>query len=648
MEFAIGDTDFMLDGEPFRVLSGALHYFRVHPGQWADRIRKARQMGLNTIETYVAWNAHAPSPEQFLLDEGLDLGRFLDLVAAEGMHAIVRPGPYICAEWTNGGLPAWLLADGPARIRSSDPAYLAAVRGYLSALAPVLVPRQADRGGPVILVQAENEYGAYGADKDYLRALVKLLRGIGITVPLTTVDQPVGAMLADGSLPGLHATGSFGSQVAERLAVLRAHQPTGPLMCAEFWDGWFDDWGGRHHVRPAAETAGLLDELLRAGASVNIYMFHGGTNFGLTSGANDKGTYAPIVTSYDYDAPLDEAGRPTAKYWAFREVLARYGAVPDTGPDARPSAGEPAPAFTAPLTQWLPLWSVLPRLGSWHDRAAPVTADELGQVQGLTLYQAAVDVAGPAVLEVGEVRDRAQVFLNRQPVGVLARDHHDRALPLPSGARGMLELLVEDQGRVDYGPRIGEPKGLIGPVTVNGAPVRGWRVLPLPLDRIGPVADAFRAAPAAAGAAAGAAGAGAGAGITSVPGPTFARAVFDLPDTVTSTDGGGPAADASPVIAASTAAAAGPDAASSRDDVVTSGDTAGGDLFLSTAGLGKGIAWLNGFCLGRYWSRGPQGTLYVPGPVTRKDGNELILLELGAASGSVEFVSGPDLGHTER
>jgi beta-galactosidase len=598
MQFAIGDTDFLLDGESFRVLSGALHYFRVHPGQWADRIRKARLMGLNTIETYVAWNAHSPSPDSFLLDDGLDLGRFLDLVAAEGMHAIVRPGPYICAEWTNGGLPAWLFSNSPGGIRRNDPSYMAAVAGYLAALAPVLVPRQVSQGGPVILVQVENEYGAYGSDKDYLRALAKLLRGIGITVPLITVDQPVGSMLAAGSLPELHATGSFGSHVEERLAVLRRHQPTGPLMCSEFWDGWFDSWGGHHHVTSAQAVAGELDSLLRAGASVNIYMFHGGTNFGLTSGANDKGTYQPITTSYDYDAPLDEAGNPTAKYWAFRDVLAKYAPAPA----ARPSAGSPAPAFSSPVSQVVPLWTVLQRLGAWHSCDDPVSADELGQVQGLTLYQTEInvpgsdvpgsDVTGPAVLAVGEVRDRAQVFLNRQPVGVLARDHHDRALPLPSGARGTIELLVEDQGRVDYGPRIGEPKGLIGPVTVDGAPVRGWRAMPLPLSDVSPAAAALRALPAAETA-------------SGVAGPAFARVTFDL---------------SSPA-----------------------------DLFLSTAGLGKGIAWLNGFCLGRYWSRGPQRTLYAPGPVTRKDGNELIILELGAmAGGAVEFVSGPDLGHTEQ
>ena len=589
MQFAIGDTDFLLDGSPFRILSGALHYFRVHPGQWADRIRKARLMGLNTIETYVAWNAHAPTPDSFLLDGQLDLGRFLDLVAAEGMHAIVRPGPYICAEWTNGGLPAWLLSSSRGVIRRNDPTYMAAVAGYLDALAPVLVPRQVDRGGPVILVQVENEYGAYGSDKDYLRALAKLLRGIGITVPLTTVDQPMGSMLADGSLPELHATGSFGSHAAERLAALRRHQPTGPLMCSEFWDGWFDSWGGHHHVRSAPDVAAELDALLQAGASVNIYMFHGGTNFGLTSGANDKGTYAPIITSYDYDAPLDEAGHPTAKYWALRDVIAKYAPVPAE----RPAASAPAPAFAVPVTQVAPLWTVLGQLGTWHAGAEPVSADELGQVQGFTLYQADVDltdVPGPGVLSVGEVRDRAQVFLNGEPVGVLARDHHDRALTLPSGARGTIELLVEDQGRVDYGPRIGEPKGLIGPVTVNGVPLRGWRVMPLPLADLAPAAAALRSQPVLPAA-------------SGVAGPAFARVTFDLP---------------SPA-----------------------------DLFLSTAGLGKGIAWLNGFCLGRYWSRGPQRTLYAPEPVTRKDRNELIFLELGATAGGVEFVSGPDLGHTE-
>jgi beta-galactosidase len=604
-EFAIGERDFLLDGQPFRIMSGALHYFRVHPGHWADRIRKARQMGLNTVETYVAWNAHAPRAGEFHLDGRLDLGRFLDLVAEEGMNAIVRPGPYICGEWTNGGLPAWLYRDSAIGIRRSEPAYLVAVRRYLDQLSPVIVPRQVDRGGPILLVQVENEYGAYGADKGYLAALAVMLREAGVTVPLITVDQARDEMLANGTLPGALATGSFGSDVAARLAVLRRHQPDGPLMCAEFWDGWFDDWGGHHHLTPAAQAAAHLDELLSAGASVNIYMFHGGTNFGLTSGANDKGTYQPITTSYDYDAPLDEAGNPTAKYWAFREVIARHTTVCED----RPDAAAPSPELTVVLGQSLPLWAVAGRLGRWARHDEVVTMDEIGQYQGLAIYQADIDLRQPSVLTVGEVRDRAQVFLDGQPVGILARDHHERSLPLPAARRAKrarLEILLEDQGRVNYGPRTGEPKGLIGPVAVNGDPVRGWRVLPLLLDDIAPVAEALRRGPAET--------------VTTLPGPVFARAVFDL-----TTPGLG------------------------APDPAPSDPPNPGDLFLSTAGLGKGIAWLNGFCLGRYWSRGPQRTLYVPGPVTREAGNELIILELqAAATATVAFTAGPDLGHTER
>jgi beta-galactosidase len=594
-KFIVGERDFLLDGEPFRILSGALHYFRVHPGHWADRIRKARQMGLNTIETYVAWNAHAPRPDGFRLEGGLDLGRFLDLVAAEGMFAIVRPGPYICAELTNGGLPGWLRAAGVTAVRSSDPAFMTAVRGYLEQLAPVVVPRQIDRGGPIIMMQVENEYGAYGRDREYLSELAGLIRETGITVPLNTVDQPVGDMLADGALPGVLATGSFGGHVAERLAALRAYQGDGPLMCSEFWHGWFDDWGGHHHVTPVPEAAGNLDEMLRANASVNIYMFHGGTNFGLTNGANDKGTYHPITTSYDYDAPLDEAGHPTAKYWAFRDVIARYAAV---SADVPASAATPAPSFTVPLRQTLPLWDAVDLLGPTTARDVVVTADEVGQYQGLTLYAAdlvAPDDAAAAVLTVGEVRDRAQVFLDRQGVGVLARDHHDTSLALPPGARGRLEILVEDQGRVDYGPRIGEAKGLIGPVSVAGRELRGWDVRPIPLDDIAAVGAALRDRPERDHQPTALAG--------QLAGPAFARAVFDLPEAA--------------------------------------------DLYLSTAGWGKGFAWVNGFCLGRYWSRGPQRALYVPGPATRPGTNELIILELHAASAAVAFHPGPDLGHTD-
>jgi beta-galactosidase len=621
--FAIGEEDFLLDGEPTRILSGALHYFRVHPDLWADRIRKAREMGLNTIETYVAWNAHSRRPGHFDTEAGLDLGRFLDTVAEHGMHAIVRPGPYICAEWDNGGLPAWLFQQPGTGIRSSEPTYLKAVEEYYEHLAPILVPRQIDRGGPIILVQVENEYGAYGKDKAYLKALTELTRRIGVTVPLFTVDQPLDDMIENGSLPELHKTASFGSRVNERLDRLRRHQPTGPLMCAEFWDGWFDSWGGHHHVTDVEEIAKSLDELLARGASVNIYMFHGGTNFGFTNGANDKGTYAPIVTSYDYDAPLDESGNPTAKYWAMRDVIAKYtSASADNRADAgagantRASAGAstdetsvgsaerrtapPSPRSQSTVVETsfdavAPLWQLVDRLGAWSEHTDLPTSDELGHYSGFTLYRTEIEHQGSAILQLGEVRDRAQVFVDQRSIGVLARDHRDRALTLPEDASGTLDLLVEDQGRVDYGPRIGEPKGLIGPATVNAAPLTGWQVLPLDLDDITPIAESLRARSAD--------------GAERVAGPAFARATFDAP-----APNGAPLAD----------------------------------LFLDTIEWGKGVAWINGFCLGRYWSRGPQRTLYVPAPVLKPTGNELIILELHATgSTQVHLLAAQELGHTE-
>nr|WP_201469206.1 beta-galactosidase family protein [Microbacterium hydrocarbonoxydans] len=472
--FSIGESDFLRDGRPHRVISGAIHYFRVHPDQWQDRIRKARLMGLNTIETYVAWNAHEPRRGEWDATGANDLGRFLDLIEEEGMDAIVRPGPYICAEWHNGGLPNWLTA-GDRPLRSSDPAFLDDVSDYLRRVYEIVAPRQIDRGGRVVLVQIENEYGAYGSDKAYLEALVSLTRDAGITVPLTTVDQPTDRMLADGSLPTLHKTGSFGSRSAERLATLREHQPSGPLMCSEFWDGWFDWWGGVHHTTDVAAAAADLDELLATGASVNIYMFHGGTNFGLTNGANHKGRYLPIVTSYDYDAPLDEAGDPTAKFFAFRDVIAKYSPVPDE----LPSPAAPAPVFSVPLNA----------AGAWTDAdaspaasAEPLSFDELEHLSALVRYDVDLPEGRGGQLVLDEVRDLAWVSVDGQPVGTLSRTRHDRALRIPAGQT--LSILVEEGGRVNYDHRLGEQKGLIGAPVLDGAALTGWHSTPLDVAEI--------------------------------------------------------------------------------------------------------------------------------------------------------------------
>lgn len=583
--FAIGDSDFLLDGEPFRVLSGALHYFRVHPGQWADRIRKARLMGLNTIETYVAWNAHEPRRGEWDATGWNDLGAFLDLVAAEGMHAIVRPGPYICAEWHNGGLPTWLTGMPGIGLRRSEPAYLAEVSAYLERVYDIVAPRQIDRGGPVILVQIENEYGAYGDDTAYLEHLVRVTKDAGITVPLTTIDQPTDQMLSDGSVAGVHLTGSFGSRATERLETLRRHQPTGPLMCAEFWDGWFDWWGAYHHTTSADESAAELEALLASGASVNFYMFHGGTNFGLTNGANHKGRFLPIVTSYDYDAPLDERGDPTEKYFAFREVIARYAPVPDEVP---PASG-PAPELTVALD----VVEFGAAAGTAADVAAgtaagdPPTFEELGHLGALVVYEADLPGGRGGVLRVGEVRDHAWVSVDGVSVGTLSRTRHEDALVVPAGRH--VRVLVEEQGRVNYGPHLGEAKGLIGPVTLDGAAVSGWSSTAIALEdaarRVAdaPMADAVRPAGVA---------------------PFGLRGTFSLDE---------PA-----------------------------------DLFLDTAGWGKGFALVNGFLLGRYWSSGPQRTLFVPAAALVAGENTIVVIELDRVADPIaRFVAQPDLGQRD-
>ncbi|MFF4011298.1 beta-galactosidase family protein [Streptomyces sp. NPDC001717] len=572
----IDEDGFRLDDRPFRILSGGLHYFRVHPQQWADRLRKARLLGLNTVETYVPWNLHAPRRGEFRLDGGLDLPRFLDLAAAEGLHVLLRPGPYICAEWEGGGLPSWLLTEEDIALRSRDPRFLAAVDAHLAALLPPLKPYLSTAGGPVIAVQLENEYGAFGEDTGYLADLAGLLRTHGVDVPLFTCDQP--GDLARGGLDGVLRTVNFGSRVEAGLDALRRHQPTGPLMCSEFWIGWFDRWGAAHTTRDAADAAADLDRLLSAGASVNIYMLHGGTNFGFTNGANDKGTYRPTVTSYDYDALLDEAGDPTPKYEAFREVLARHAPVPDETVPAR--ARKLAPV-TVELDHCAGLFEQERLFGEAVLGDRPLTMEQLGQSFGFVLYEAALPAAGPTVLRIDEVRDRAQVFVDGQPVGVLARELHEHALAFTSpGPGARLAVLVENQGRVNYGPGVHDRKGLLGAVTVNGEPLTEWSSRPLPLDS----PDGIAFAPAA-----------------PLVGPAFHQGSFEIDR---------PA-----------------------------------DGHLALAGWTKGHAWINGFALGRYWSRGPQATLYVPAPVLRTGRNEITVLELHAtATRAVELRDRPDPG----
>ncbi|MFI6007348.1 glycoside hydrolase family 35 protein [Streptomyces sp. NPDC051243] len=573
---------FLLHGEPFRIVSGAMHYFRIHPDQWADRLRKARLMGLNTVETYVPWNAHQPDPDgPLVLDGFLDLPRYLSLARDEGLHVLLRPGPFICAEWDDGGLPSWLIADSDIRLRSSDPRFTGAFDRYLDLLLPPLLPYLAAAGGPVIAVQVENEYGAYGDDTAYMKHLEQAFRARGVEELLFTCDQANPEHLAAGTLPGVLATATFGSRVDQNLAELRRHRPEGPLMCAEFWIGWFDHWGGPHHVRDAADTAADLDRLLSAGASVNIYMFHGGTNFGFTNGANHKHAYAPTVTSYDYDAVLTECGDPGPKYHAFREVISRHLPVPE---EPAPAPSPKLPPVTVELTRRASLLRHAKALAEPVRTEHPATMNDLGLQTGYALYRTTVATAGDGLLRfAGGVGDRAQVFVDGAPVGVLERERHDETLPVRVPHPGAtLEVLVENMGGVNYGPRIGAPKGLLGPVSFDTTPLLDWDCHPLPLDDLSTVPFTPADTPLAAE-------------------PAFHHGTFDV-------------------------------------------DTPA-DTFLALPGWTKGQAWVNGFHLGRYWNRGPQHTLYVPAPALRPGANELVLLELhGTAAARALLTDTPDLG----
>ncbi|MFI5901477.1 beta-galactosidase family protein [Streptomyces cyaneofuscatus] len=587
-DFTVGDDDFRFDGKPVRLLSGALHYFRVHEEQWDHRLAMLAAMGLNCVETYVPWNLHEER-EGAYRDVGA-LGRFLDAVERAGLWAIVRPGPYICAEWENGGLPVWVTGRFGRRVRTRDDGYRAVVERWFRELLPQVVRRQVDRGGPVILVQAENEYGSYGSDAVYLEWLAGLLRRCGVSVPLFTSDGPEDHMLTGGSVPGLLATANFGSGAREGFAVLRRHQPKGPLMCMEFWCGWFDHWGAEPVVRDAGQAAEALREILECGASVNIYMAHGGTNFAGWAGANrggpvQDGEFQPTVTSYDYDAPVDEYGRATEKFHLFRKVLAEYaqGPLPALPPEpvglARPVRVE--------LDAWAGLDGVLEALGDPEGPESGVapTFEELGVGRGLVRYRVAVP--GPRMpypLTAAGLRDRAVVSVDGVRAGVLTEE--SPTLPEPVAGPAVVELWVESLGRVNYGPRLGEPKGITGGVLHERQYLHGVRARGLRLD-------AFEEA-----------GAVAGVPFGPVPGVPGGTGLFRGTFTVGGTEGV---------------------------------DHAG----LRLPGWTRGFVWVNGSCLGRYWSAGPQETLYVPGPLLSEGVNEVWVLELeGAGEAWVELGPG--------
>ncbi|MDD9266867.1 beta-galactosidase [Paenibacillus sp. GCM10023248] len=580
------DRQFLLDGKPFQILSGAIHYFRVVPEYWEDRLLKLQACGFNTVETYVPWNLHEPQENEFNFAGIADLESFVTLAGKLGLHVIVRPSPYICAEWEFGGLPAWLLQYPYMKLRCMDAGYLQKVDRYYDELIPRLVPLLSTNGGPIVAMQIENEYGSYGNDTAYLTYLRDGLTQRGVDVLLFTSDGPEDGMLQGGTVPGTLATVNFGSRPEEAFEKFREYRADEPLMCMEYWNGWFDHWLKPHHTRDAGDVADVFDRMLRAGASVNFYMFHGGTNFGFYNGANYGEKYEATITSYDYDSPLSECGDETEKFRAVRSVIARYLGQDESEFPAFP-APQPKKNYGAvQLSEKADLLGSLERLAKPVRRTSPEPMEMIGQSYGFIVYS--TRVSGPRTgekLHLQDVHDRAQVFLDGVCQGTVER-WNPRPLEVDIPAQGaQLDIVVENMGRVNYGPKLRDYKGITEGVRLNNQFLFDWTIYPLPLDHT----DAIPFT-----------GDNRGDEQT-VERPAFYRGSFTVEER--------------------------------------------GDTFLRLDGWTKGVVWINGFNLGRYWAEGPQRTLYVPAPLLRDGVNEIIVLELhGTEKPVVELSDTPDLG----
>ena len=579
--FTVEKDGFRLGGEPFRVISGAIHYFRVPREYWRDRLIKLKACGFNTVETYVAWNMHEPREGEFDYSDMLDIEDFIATAAELGLYAIVRPGPYICSEWEFGGLPWWLLKNDGIRLRCMDADYIAAVDRFFDSLIPRIAAHQITEGGNVILVQVENEYGSYGDDSEYIRYLADGLRRRGINVPLFTSDGTNKQMLTGGTVPEIFKTANFGSRAEEQFAALREYQPDGPLMCTEFWNGWFDHWTEEHHHRPGDDAAASLDDILAHGGNVSAYMFHGGTNFGFMNGANCFDKYEPTVSSYDDDAPVNECGDLTDKYFRFREVISKYAPIPDI---ELPAPVKKKKYGKFEFTACRRLFDCLDKLSAPVETVCPLPMEKLGQGYGFILYRA--EVRGPRETQnvrIQEPRDRTYIYKNDELLGVQYRNDREPAVSTDIPAEGAtLSVLVENMGRVNYGAYLRDPKGVTEGIGFGWNFIYHWQTYPLPLDDLSAV-DFIEQKPV----------------FDSTP--LLLRAEIDIDECC--------------------------------------------DTFVKLPGFKKGMIFINGRALSRYWEVGPQRSAYLPAPFLKKGKNELIVLELeGFDEASVTLDDEPDLG----
>jgi beta-galactosidase len=568
--FAVQGDQFLLNGKPFRIMSGEMHYPRVPRAYWADRFAKMKAMGLNTLCTYVFWNAHELKPGEFTFEGNLDLAEYIREAQKAGLYVIVRPGPYVCSEWDFGGLPSWLLREPDIKLRCSDPRYMAAARRYIEHLGKELKGLQISEGGPVILVQLENEYGSYGNDKQYLRDLRDILRGAGFTVPLFTSDGGAQYLLESGTLPEITPVVNFGGGAEGEFGALTAFRQNIPLMCGEYWCGWFTHWSDSLWGRSdATKQVKELEWMLTTGKSFNLYMFHGGTNFGFTAGSNYAKLFEPDVTSYDYDAPVDEAGRPTPKYHIFRDLLQKQAYNGKKLPDVpRPLPMIEIPSIT--LTEQAGLLASLP--APIH-MVQPQPMESFGQAHGLVLYRTKMIGPRSGKLVITELHDYASVYVNGKLIGRIDRMRGENMIEIPKGVAdgdATLDILVEAMGRVNFGDRLVDRKGITERVTLAGVTLMNWDAYPVPMDAA--FLATLRFAPGAAAA------------------PGFFRGTFDL--------------------------------------------TTVGDTYLDMKGWKKGLVWINGHNLGRFWDAGPQERLFVPGCWLTKGKNEILVFDIDRTQAS--------------
>ena len=478
--FAVSNGHFALDGKPFQIISGDIHYTRIPRAYWRARLRMAKAMGLNSITAYTFWNAHEQTPGAYDFSGQNDVAEFVREAQQEGLYVLLRPGPYVCAEWEFGGYPAWLLKDHATVVRSSDPKFMEPAKRWLQRLGKELAPLQVANGGPIIMVQVENEYGSFGDDHAYMRQIQQALidSGFNKTV-LYTADGP--EQIPKGSLPGLPAVINFGPGEAESsFATLHKLRPDGPFMTGEYWAGWFDHWGAKHQSTDAAQQNKELAWMLGQGYSVSIYMFHGGTSFGWMNGANwSKGNYEPDVNSYDYDAALNESGRPVPKYFAFRDTIAKAtGITPPTVPTV-PAAQSVGPIA---LPESASLWDNLPQPIVSHDLRS---MEDLDQAYGYILYRTSSPVNSDSVLKLTDLHDYARIYVDGKLLGTLDRRLQQNSLPLKIVKGQRLDILVENSGRINFDQQIrGERKGITRSAILGTVELHDWNIYTLPMNKV--------------------------------------------------------------------------------------------------------------------------------------------------------------------